>query len=175
MARCPNSWGVLPYISHIGMCPPPPQRVWNQFWAFLVWKPVQTLPILVWSRVGFSRQLQERMNVFIVLVPNESERNRNMQIQNALACVASVSVWFRSKERGTRVKDSAKNGSSERAERGWWRKEGNRFFPSPPLSLSFIFMLSLHFLRCQNQKSPSLVFLCFETKRKRLVRRLKCV
>ena len=29
----------------------------------------------------------------------------------ALACVASVSVRFRSKERGTRVKDCAKNGS----------------------------------------------------------------
>jgi len=28
-----------------------------------------------------------------------------------LACVASVSVWFRSKERGTRVEDRAKNGS----------------------------------------------------------------
>ena len=98
-----------------------------------------------------------------------------MQIRNALACVASVSVWFRSKERGTRVKDRAKNGSSERAGRGWGRKEGNRFFPSPPLSLSFIFWLSLHFLRCQNRKSPSLVFLCFETKRKGLVRRLKCV
>ena len=29
-----------------------------------------------------------------------------------LACVASVSVWFRSKERGTRVKDLAKIGVS---------------------------------------------------------------
>ena len=27
---------------------------------------------------------------------------------NRLACVASFSVWFRSKERGTRVKDRAK-------------------------------------------------------------------
>ena len=44
-----------------------------------------------------------------------------MQIQNALACVASVSVWFRSKERGTRVKDREKNGSSE--ERGGGGKE----------------------------------------------------
>ena len=32
-----------------------------------------------------------------------------------LACVASVSVRFRSKERGTRVKDRAKNGASKRA------------------------------------------------------------
>ena len=35
-----------------------------------------------------------------------------------IACVTSVSVWFRSKERGTRVKDRAKNGESERAARG---------------------------------------------------------
>ena len=48
-----------------------------------------------------------------------------------LACVASVSVRFRSKERGTRVKDRAKNG---------------------------IFMLSFHFSHGQNRKSRSLVF-----------------
>ena len=34
-----------------------------------------------------------------------------------LPCVASVSVQFRSKERGTRVKDRAKNGTSKRAGR----------------------------------------------------------
>ena len=34
-----------------------------------------------------------------------------------LACVASVSVWYRRKERGTRVKDRAKNGASKRAGR----------------------------------------------------------
>ena len=36
-------------------------------------------------------------------------------IKASLACVASVSVRFRSKERGTRVKDCAKNGASKRA------------------------------------------------------------
>ena len=41
-----------------------------------------------------------------------------------LRCVASVSVQFRSKERGTRVKDRAKNGASKRARRGWGRKQG---------------------------------------------------
>ena len=51
-------------------------------------------------------------------------------IQVACACVASVSVRFRSKEQGTRVKDHAKNGASKRAGRGWGRKEG--FLPSPP-------------------------------------------
>ena len=42
-----------------------------------------------------------------------------------IAYVASVSVQFRSKERGTRVKDRAKNGVSKTAGRGWGRKEGN--------------------------------------------------
>ena len=32
---------------------------------------------------------------------------------NRLARVASVSAWFRSKERGTRVKDRAENGASK--------------------------------------------------------------
>ena len=42
-----------------------------------------------------------------------------------IAYVASVSVRFRSKERGTRVKDRAKNVASKTAGRGWGRKEGN--------------------------------------------------
>ena len=50
-----------------------------------------------------------------------------------LACVASVSVGFRSKERGTRVKDRAKNGASRRAGRAWGRKKGTLLFPSPSL------------------------------------------
>ena len=37
----------------------------------------------------------------------------------SLAYVASVSVRFRSKERGTRVKDRAKNDASKRAGREW--------------------------------------------------------
>ena len=51
-----------------------------------------------------------------------------------LACVASVSVRFRSKQRGTRVKDRAKNGASERAGRGWGREET---FPSPSPTIIF--------------------------------------
>ena len=47
------------------------------------------------------------------------------------ACVASVSVRFRSKEQGTRVKDRAKNGASKRAGRGWGRKEGNACRQTP--------------------------------------------
>ena len=88
-----------------------------------------------------------------------------------VACVASVSVRFRSKERGKRVKDRAKNGLSKRAGRGWGRKEGN-FLPSPSPPPTFIFWLLSHFSRGQNRKSRSSVFLYSETKRKRLLRRL---
>ena len=85
-----------------------------------------------------------------------------------LARVESVSVRFRSKEQGTRVKDRAKNGASKRAGQGWGRKL--RKHPPPPRS--FIFWLSFHFPRGQNRKSRSSVFLCSETKRKRVLRRL---
>ena len=43
-------------------------------------------------------------------------------------------------------------------------------FPSP--SPTFIFWLLFHFSRGQNRESRSSVFLCSETKRKRLLRRL---
>ena len=48
-----------------------------------------------------------------------------------LACVASVSVRFRSKERGARLKDRAKNGVSKRAGRGWPRKLRKRLQTNP--------------------------------------------
>ena len=54
-------------------------------------------------------------------------------MESQLACVASVSLQFWSKEQPTRVKDQAKNGVSKRAERGWGRKEGiKQAFPSFP-------------------------------------------
>ena len=40
---------------------------------------------------------------------------KNKTVATCIACVASVSVRFRSKERGRRVKDRAKNGASKRA------------------------------------------------------------
>ena len=69
-----------------------------------------------------------------------------------LACVASVSVRFRSKQRGTRVKDRAKNGVSERAGRGWGREET---FPSP--SPHFHFFALVSFLARPKSRIP---FLC---------------
>ena len=81
---------------------------------------------------------------------NMCSGGRNDHIK--IACVASVSVRFRSKERGTRVKHRSKNGVSRRA--------------------TLIFWLSFHFSRGQNRESRYSVFLCSETKRKRLLRRL---
>ena len=72
---------------------------------------------------------------------------------------------FRSKERGTRVKDRAKNGVSERAGKGW-------ALPLPP---TFIFWLLFHSSRGENRESRSSVFLWSETKRKRLLHRLERV
>ena len=51
---------------------------------------------------------------------------RRLRTSLCLACVASVSVRSLSKDRGTRVKDRAKNGGSKRAGRGWVS-----FLPSP--------------------------------------------
>ena len=49
-----------------------------------------------------------------------------------LACVASVSVRFRSKERGTRVKYRAKNVASKRAGRGGGGEKGRKRLQTNP-------------------------------------------
>ena len=50
----------------------------------------------------------------ILVEPIETFRfeDEDSLVVRALACVASVSVWFGSKQRGTRIKDRAKNGVS---------------------------------------------------------------
>ena len=62
---------------------------------------------------------------------NRRSRNKICPSENLSARVQpaqqALSVRFRSKERGTRVKDCAKNGVSERAGKGW-------ALPLPPLS-----------------------------------------
>ena len=68
--------------------------------------------------------------------------------QVSLACVASVSVRFRRKERGTRVKDREKSGASKRAGRGW------PSFPSP--SPLFHFLALVSFLARSIPKVPFL-------------------
>ena len=70
-----------------------------------------------------------------------------------LACVASVSLRFRNKERRTRVKDGAKNGASKRAGRGRGRKEVS-FLPLPlPL---FHFLAFVSFLARPKPRIPFL-------------------
>ena len=50
--------------------------------------------------------------------------------------------------------------------------EERKVLPSPPPPPTFIFWLLFHFSRGQNRESRSPVFLCSETKRKLLLRRL---
>ena len=55
-----------------------------------------------------------------------------LEQRHNLPCPSSVSVRFRSKRRGTTVKDHAKNGASKTAGRGWEkRKERKLCFPFP--------------------------------------------
>ena len=89
-----------------------------------------------------------------------------------LACVASVSVRFRSKEWGTRVKDRAKQAQvKERGGVGEERKETFLPFlkPSFPFpSPSFFFGISSHFSRGQNRKSLSTVFFLLRNQKETL-------
>ena len=75
-------------------------------------------------------------------------------MESQLACVASVSLEFWSKEQPTRVKDQAKYGVSKRAGRGWGRKEGIRqAFPSFPFPSPLFHFLALipFFLRPKSE------------------------
>ena len=71
------------------------------------------------------------------------------EAESAIACVASVSVWFRRKERGTRDKDRAKNGA---------RGEGvGKTFPSfPSPTPLFHFLALVSFLAQPKPKIPLL-------------------
>ena len=71
-----------------------------------------------------------------------------------LACVAIVSVRFRSKERATRVKDRAKNSASKRAGRGWAIGLDPLPLPSPSPPPSFIFFGSRFISRAAETENP---------------------
>ena len=70
-----------------------------------------------------------------------------------LACVASVSVWFRRKERGTRVKLTARKVVQVK-ERGGGGEERFPSFPSPSPLLHFLALVS--FLARSKPKIPFL-------------------
>ena len=55
---------------------------------------------------------------FAVPVPIRNRILTLMPLYRTVACVESVSVRFRSKERGTRIKDRAKSGASKKGGRG---------------------------------------------------------
>ena len=74
------------------MCRP---KGWG-FRAVLVWKWVQTLLILVWSRVWFSRELRERRNLFTVSIPNELRKKEKYAsskcvLRNLFCCCSNLS------------------------------------------------------------------------------------
>ena len=69
---------VVLYISHIGVCSPKAYRFLAAFWSENRCR--LTLPILVWSRVWFLRELSGV--IIIISVPNDKERKENMQIRN---------------------------------------------------------------------------------------------
>ena len=66
------------------------------------------------------------------------EGGRETPARRPLACVASVSVRFGSKERGTRVKHRAKNGLSKRAGRGFHFLALVSFLARPKLRIPFL-------------------------------------
>ena len=65
-----------------------------------------------------------------------SHRGFILKVAAHIACVARVSVRFRSKEQGTKVRGRAKNGASKRTGRRWEkvRVRVSPFPPLPPLS-----------------------------------------
>ena len=79
------------------------------------------------------RRIKRMMHHSFVLQMEVLERFRVGSRLPNVACVASFSARFRSKEQGTKVKDRAKNGASKKAERG------------------FIVWLSFHLSRGQNR------------------------
>ena len=78
------------------------------------------------------RATQKRNNAYLDLLEEKKDPRstpfviaRSPSAASVIACVASVSVRFGSKQRGTRVKDLVKkNGASKRAGRGDQQKSG---------------------------------------------------
>ena len=99
--------------------------------GMIVWMSMR----MTWTRSNSSRHLAFLLLstfIFVSNPPLESSLHCLVTKRHAtLACVASVSVRFSSKERGRRVKDRGKNGASKRAGRGWGRKEGNACRQTP--------------------------------------------
>ena len=134
----------------------------------VIWTPIRYETLHFRDRCGVaSLRYKHRAEITVLMSAQKSYpvwfsyRRKSFPVQckhrllgSQVAWVASVSVRFRSNERGTEVNDQ-------------------KWPPRPPPPPSFIFWLSFLFSRGQSRESPSSIFLCFETKRKRLLRRLE--
>ena len=113
------------------------------------------------------RTSQQWRHQFIISRARNSKHVCVKHVQSGIAWVASVSVRFRSKKRGTRVKDRAKNGASKRAGRG-----GGSFLSPSPL---FHFLPFVSLLARRKQKIPFLGLFLLRNQTERLLRRLSRV
>ena len=113
------------------------------------------------------RTSQQWRHQFIISRARNSKHVCVKHAQSGIAWVASVSVRFRSKKRGTRVKDHAKNGTSKRAGR-----EGGSFLSPSPL---FHFLPFVSLLVRRKQKIPFLGLFLLRNQTERLLRRLSRV
>ena len=99
------------------------------------------------------------------------EGGRETPARRPLACVASVSVRFGSKERGTRVKHRAKNGLSKRAGRGFHFLALVSFLARPNPRIPF---LGLSLLRNQTEtlatQARKPLFFSFLTSTRRMLK-----
>ena len=88
------------------------------------------------QKLNTQARLFEKKKLYLQSNPREkTELEPGFSLWTWIACVANVSVQFGSKERGTRVKDCAKNGASKRLGRGWlsfhFSRGQNRSFFAP--------------------------------------------
>ena len=113
------------------------------------------------------RTSQQWRHQFIISRARNSKHVCVKHAQSGIAWVASVSVRFRSKKRGTRVKDHAKNGASKRAGR-----EGGSFLSPSPL---FHFLPFVSLLARRKQKILFLGLFLLRNQTERLLRRLSRV
>ena len=70
-------------------------------------------------------------SVFTHVMKPVRDTNSGAGVTVVIACVASVSVWFGSKERGTRVKDHTKNGAEKELRGGGEERKENACRQTP--------------------------------------------
>ena len=85
------------------------KRVGGRYYFFVISHFLSLFPIRTF--LDKLSSLRDKLEVFIRITATKTCKTSDIHLSSIwLACVASVSVQFRNKERGTRVKDRAKNG-----------------------------------------------------------------